>query len=449
VVSDPEKKIPATPLEARIQLDSALDQNVLDIKQARLGLTPTQRGSNEVNVTGRLDLRQTNAYEGAIKLQADSLDLTAYYDIFGGQSAAPTNQATSPSASRAPRPTATTATVPPQEPAPMQLPVRNLALDVNIGRLLLRELEITNLRAAPQIEGSRVRTGPIDLAVNGARIQATADLNLGVTGYQYAVSTTLDKLPLEPFVNTFMPEQRGKIKGDLLGAVNISGIGTTDLNLKKHLAGEMRFNLTNGNVKVDTLKIVNVILVLLATKYNVPELLDSPVQQSQVEMKIAGGQIQVSPAMFAGALFTINTGGPIEIADVLTNSTIKSWPVDLYLARSVAKKVPREILLMDQTNEWVKVANVIRVAGTIRRPKEEWDVRGIATATINQIGKGIRDENVQKIFKGVGDLLGSQKGTNTTVNTNAPGTNAPPGTNSPSTNKPAPFNPFDLLKPKK
>jgi hypothetical protein len=450
VVSDPQKKIPATPLEARIQLDTSLERQVLDLKQARLGLTPTQRAKNELNVSGRLDMSKTNALEGTIKVLADALDLTSYYDIFAGPSAPPT-----PAATQTPQPGSAPSTAPApatakaqEEPAPMQLPVRNLALDMNIGRLYLRELDIANLHVSPQIESNRVRTGPIELAINGAPVKTTAEVNLGVPGYQYAVSVSLDKVPIEPFVNTFKPEQRGKMKGDLITVANISGFGSTGPSLKKHLDGQVLFDLTNANVQVTSTKFISNIVIAAAIFLRLPELTETVVQQVHMQTKIGAGQIDVSTAEFLSPLLAIQTAGAIQMADVLTNSTIQNWPVTIALRKALADRVPRELLQSsDLTNEYVRVANFLRIHGTLGEPKHTIDKRAIASQAIEQIGKHVGDEKTQKALQTLGGLLGGRQQT-----TNAPvNTNLPPGTatNAPATNKTSRPSLFDLIpKPK-
>jgi uncharacterized protein involved in outer membrane biogenesis len=445
VVSDPEKKIPATPLEAKVQIDGGIDRQVLSLRQARLGLTPTQRAKNELNLSGQLDMSKTNALEGALKVQAESLDLTAYYDLFSGPPTATAPPTPQPGAAPVP-PSAAPAKVVETEPPAMQLPVKSLGLDVDIGRLYLRELELASLRAAPKIEGSRLITGPMQLTVNGAPVQATAEVNLGVPGYQYAVSTAIDKMPLEPVVNTFKPEQRGRMKGDLIANVNISGVGTTGPNIKKHLDGQIRFDLTNANVQVASTKFVSNIVAAAAVFLRTPELTESPLQKVNLETKIGSGQVQVSRADFVSALFAMSTGGSIVLENVLTNSTIKNWPLTFLLRRSLADRVRKELLVPgDPGSEYIQLVNIFDVHGIVGDPKLGINEKAIAGAVIEGIGQRVGDENVQKALGAVGGLLGGRRGA-----TNAPScTNTTVNTNSPATNKPAPFNPFDLLKPKK
>src|SRR6185503_13865745 len=98
-----------------------------------------------------------------------------------------------------------------------------------------------------------------------------------------------------------------------------------------------------------------------------------------------------------------------------------------------------------ETNEYVQVANLVVLGGTLGHPDADLDKKGAAVQVLEQVEKRIGDENVQKVLKGVGGLLGGRQGA-----TNAlPGTNINSGTNTQSTNRKDPFNPLDILKPKK
>ncbi|HWH68331.1 MAG TPA: hypothetical protein VNT26_03060, partial [Candidatus Sulfotelmatobacter sp.] len=96
VVSDPKGQLPATPLEAKMRVDASLNKQVADVRQLLVSLTPTARATNQIQLTGHVDMSQTNAIQGNLKLAADSLDFTSYYDLFAGQKKAPESAAAAP-----------------------------------------------------------------------------------------------------------------------------------------------------------------------------------------------------------------------------------------------------------------------------------------------------------------------------------------------------------------
>src|SRR5262249_31317455 len=142
--------------EAKMQCDTSLRRQVAEIRLFQISLTPTKRAKNELQLKGQVDMTQSNAIKGDLKLSADSLDLTSYYDLFAKQSQ-PTAAEKKPAASQKAAPAApSTPASPEREPEPVQLPLTNFTTDVAIGRIYLREVEITNLHMATKIDGGRV-----------------------------------------------------------------------------------------------------------------------------------------------------------------------------------------------------------------------------------------------------------------------------------------------------
>src|SRR5207245_1566668 len=157
-----------------------------------LTLTPTQRAKNELRITGRLDTSQTNATQGNLKLAADALDVTRYYDLFAGEEKTSEKKPKKAgTVARQPSPTPSPSSAPSgseKEPEGKQLPFRNFTAEINVGRFYLREIEITNLQSTVKIDGGHVLIKPLQLALNGAPVTANADVDLGVPGYQYDTS---------------------------------------------------------------------------------------------------------------------------------------------------------------------------------------------------------------------------------------------------------------------
>ena len=172
-------------LKGRVQADASLRKQVADVRQFQLTLTPTARAKNEVRLSGHLDLSDTNATTGQLKLAADSLDVTSYYDLFAGEKKTPEGK---PAVRSAPQTTAPPPTDANQEPEPTSLPFRNFTAGVEIGHFYLRELELANLQATARIDRGHVVLDPCKLALNGAPVATTLDLDLGVRGYKYALT---------------------------------------------------------------------------------------------------------------------------------------------------------------------------------------------------------------------------------------------------------------------
>ena len=236
LVEDPKQQLPATPLEAKAIFDASIRKQVLDLRQFQINLTPTARAKNEVQIKGRVDLSNTNAIQGALKLVAESLDVTPYYDLFADKPKPEVSASTPPAPTPAPSPKT--------EPPAVKLPFQNFTMDVDIGRFFLREVDIAKLQTGVKLDGGHVVLKPFQLALNGAPVSANVDLNLGVPGYQYDITFKADKIPLEPLANTFVPDKRGMYKGQLIANAQIKGAGTTGVNLRKALTGQLGFYIS-------------------------------------------------------------------------------------------------------------------------------------------------------------------------------------------------------------
>ena len=461
VVNDPKGQFPATPLGAQMLLDASLNKQVADVRQFQLALTPTARATNLVQLTGHVDMTQSNATSGNIKLTADSLDFTSYYDLFGGQkqtpaAAKPAARGTTQPVAAAPAPGA-----PEQEPEAKQLPLRNFTADASIQRLYLHEVEVTNFVASVKIDGGHVVMNPFKLGLNGAPVNSTVDVDLGVPGYKYDVSFNAQTVPLAPLVNSFMPDRKGQLSGTFTAQTKIAGAGTTGASLQKNLAGNFDYgstnlNLSTANIRQPALKLlVNVIamipelaggqlglaqgaLSLLAgnkagqTGGLSGDLGQSPIDKIIARGTIGSGKVALAQAVIQSPLFVAETSGTITLAPILTNSAIE-LPVSISLNRAVANRlnlVPADA----PTNQlYVKLPDFFTERGTVGDPKKDINPTALAGSVLKGIGGASSKTGAAgSLIQGIGGLLGG--GTST---------------NKPATNKPSGGSLLDLLGPKK
>lgn len=473
VVHDPSGALPATPLEARVQLDATVAKQLTQIRQGQLTLTSTDRAKNELNLTGNVDASKSNAIAGNLKLAAESLDVTRYYDLFAGKP----KPAASPTATKpAPATTPDTASPSPeQEPPAMPLPFQNFTFDLNIGRFYLREVAITNLQSTARIDGGHVVLKPCSLTLNGAPVSATVDLDLGVPGYKYDVAFNASAVPLTPLVNSFMPDRKGQIAGTTTASAQIKGAGITGASLQKNLAGQFDFAATNLNLAV-----ANVRSPLLKTVINVivsiPDLIKNPtaalgnllsgltgsgsgapksswtdaLAASPIDAILArgnagAGRVQLQQTEVRGTAFQAQAAGDLTLAPILTNSTIHI-PVTVALGRSLATQAGLVSASTPTNAGYVRLPDFLTLKGTLGNPKTDIDKIALGALVLKagggiagQIG-GASGDKVGSALNAIGGLLGG-------------GNNAPaavPQTNSAATNAtPAP-NLLDLFKkPKK
>lgn len=411
VVNDPSGQVPRTPLAVDLTADMAKAGQVVELRAVQLALTKTERAPNTLNVAGRVDMTKSNAMSGQLKITSPGLDVTPYYDLFADKK--PKTETTT-------KPATPAETKPEVEPAPMMLPFAPFTVEMDVAKLFLREVAISNLVAKTVLDGARVNVNPFTLTLNGAPVSFTTVANLGVPGYEYDLNAKLAGVPVEPLVNTFAPEQRGQVKGDLFTSVQIKGAGVTGPNLKKNLGGQIGFTLTNANVQVSKNKYIHLILDPLALVLGTPELAESPLTWMDTQIGIKTGTVTLTNATVRSSLFSAGVDGTITLQDVLTNSTLNNLPVRLALVGSVAKRVAF-LPVIGNGSDAVRLPQFYAIGGTLGKPDPHVDkaalLKGAVTETIGRIGG-----EAGKILQGIG-LPGTGSSTNA-GGTNAASTNA-------------------------
>jgi uncharacterized protein involved in outer membrane biogenesis len=383
VVNDPSLQLPSTPLAVGLQADASLNRQIADVRQFQIALTPTALATNQINFSGQVDLSKTNAIQGNLKLAADSLDLTRYYDLFAGG----TNAAAKPAAPAAP-PSARAG----REPPAVHLPLQNFTLAADIGRLYLHEVAISNFVTTAKIDGGHVVVKPCRLELNGAPVDAAVDADLGVPGYKYNVTFNAQGVPVAPLVDTFQPARAGQVGGALNASAQIRGAGTTGASLQKNLAGKFDLDMTNLSLSV-----INVHSAILKTVINVvatvPELISNPasgvtsllgsvagrgglmneLQQSPIEAislhtTAGNGLVNLQSATVQSAAFTANATGSATLNSVLTNSTL-NVPVTVALSQDIAKKLNVTSTSTSANAAYVPLPQFLTITGTVGDPK--------------------------------------------------------------------------------
>lgn len=453
VVNDPKGQFPSTPLETRMQVDASLNKQVADIRQFQVALTPTARATNQVQLTGKVDMSDTNGYQGSLKLAADSLDLTSYYDLFGGKKNAPEKQPAPNTAQNTPAPPAGGAN---QDTATNHLPFRNFTADASIRRLYLHEMEIADFQTTTKIDGGAVTVNPCKLNINGAPINSTVNLDLGIPGYKYDLSFSAQAVPLAPLVDSFQPERKGQIGGTFSAHAKVSGTGTSGASLQKTLTGQFDMGSTNLNLSVVNIKspvlktLVNVIAIIPELVKNpeaslssfaqtltgrgqgglADELSKSPID-SIVARGVAGsGKVDIQQAVVQSSAFRADASGTVTLAPVLTNSPIR-FPVSVSLSQSIAQRLNLAPSTSPTNAPYAKLPDFLTLTGTVGKPDKEINKMALLSLAAKGLGGLIPNVGGGKaggVLQGLGGLLGTGSKTNAAPNaaTNAPPTNQSP-----------------------
>lgn len=450
VVNDPKGQIPPAPLAARMQLDAGMDtKDVAEIRQAALGFTPTQLATNnEVRLTGSVDMSNPKAMSGNLKLAADALDLTTYYDLFATKSAAGQTQPTRGTPQPAPAPSAPSTTQ--AGPATNSLPLSNFVAEASIGGLYLHEVQITNFQTTVKINGGKIDLNPFKFWLNGAPVNTTINLDLGVPGYKYDVAASAQAIPLAPLVNTFEPDRKGQLGGTLTADAKITGIGTEGEDLKKNLAGNFYIGTTNLNLSVINIRspllktLINVVAMipelaknpenalggLVSSLVQQPgagrsgglagELEKSPLDKIVIRGSMGGGKVMLQQAMVQSPAFQADATGTITLESILTNSAVQI-PVSLSLSRSVAQRLNLVQAGAGTNDAYAKLPDFVTMRGTVGQPKTDINKLALAGTVFKGLSGVIPGGGGQ-----VGSFIQGLTGGTKSSGTNAPATNRPP-----------------------
>jgi uncharacterized protein involved in outer membrane biogenesis len=418
VVKDPKGQFPATPLEAKMQVDASMKKQVADVRQFLITLTPTSRATNQVQLSGQLDMSQTNAIQGNLKLVADSLDVTSYYDLFLGQKTAPGKPpaTATPRTAPAPAPGKVDAN---KEPEAMKLPLHNFTAAASIRRLYLHEVEIADWQTTVTVDGGHVVLNPLKLTLNGAPVNTTLNLDLGVPGYKYDVSLSALAIPLAPLVNSFQPERKGILSGTLTAQAKLGGAGVTGAGLQKSLTGQFDMASTNLNLSVDNIQgntfYTRLLKTLVKTIAVIPDLAKnpggtatsllqgltgsgssssstrasadlakSPINSIILRGTAGSGRVDLQKAIVQSPTFEAQASGTITLAEVLTNSPLQI-PVSVSLERSVAQRL--NMAGNTPTNAtYAKLPDFLTIKGTLGNSKSDINPVALASAVLQGAG---------------------------------------------------------------
>lgn len=411
----------------RLVIDADAIKNVATVRHGQLTLTPTARAKNELNVTGTVDYSNANAITGKLKIAAEALDATAYYDVFTK------TDESSPAESTA----APTTSTPAKEPDALTLPVRNFVCEVAIGRLYLREVDIANFQTTATLDGGHVVLKLCQPRLNGAPVTASVELDLGVRGYKYDIAGNGAKIPLAPLVNSFSSTYRNKAKGDLVADIEVKGAGITGRSMQKSLTGEITLVVTNANIQVVSPNVKHV-LAPIALVLGAPELLSTPLDYINADLQLGNGKIETRKFTAHSAAVLPESQGAIPIADVLMDSPL-SQPVEVSLPRALASKLRFGNVPADA--EYMKLPTFVHLAGTLGDPTAKTDKAVIVGLTASGVAGALGGKD-GGVLQGIGGLLSGQS----PAATNAPSTTK---TNKPPAGQSQPINPFDLFRKSK
>lgn len=357
VMSHPDGRIPEVPLGLSLDFDASSDGKVTELRQFTLGLEPTDRATNRIEVSALIDLGTNSPQPSRLAIKSTALDLTPIYDLLS-------------SATNAVQPAPSSG-----EPPPVSLPFRQLTAELNIPRLFLHEIDVSEIRGKAAVQDNVASLDELVLRINDAPVQAKGKVDLRRPGYDYAASLSTAPIPIAPILNSFFPAMRQLARGSVLASADIRGAGVTGLSLKKSLVGHVEFRATNAEVRLpdEPIKLpallTRYIPILPATIHPAAILsrigksgaMAEPFRVMEARANMGNGVIQIAHARFLSAAMGLQAAGDIRIADILDQSTL-NLPISLAFASG---------------GSLPSLRTVGTVVGSIEKPSFKPDVLGL------------------------------------------------------------------------
>ncbi len=447
VAVDPAGKLPKTPLALGLSVDAAQRAESIALRQLKLDLGATARAENQLVLAGQLNLATNNPAPSSLKVESTGLDLTPLYDLFAGPQGSPAKAEDSPASVAAAKPE--------QEPEPVTLPLKRFDLDLNLAKVFLREVAISNWVTQVKLDGSKIAVEPLALSLNGAPVKAAVKADLGVRGYAYDVNFGATNIPVMPIAKSFLTGPQMDLNGSITAGANVKGAGITGASLRRNLSGDLGLAATGLDYQVSAVKspLLKTLVSVLTTVLRLPNVSQSPIDAITASATAGQGIVRLSNTKISSPAFLAEAGGQIGLADVLTNSTLNL---------PVAISVPKD-------GKMDRLPDFLTIKGTLGKPESAIDklalvqvaarlpggIGDAASKGLNQLG-GAVEKATGGLVPNVGGLLTGQKTTNSASTNKTGGLGGVLGgilgtaknTNSPATNA-VPLNPFDLLKSKK
>ncbi len=335
------------------------------------------------------------------------------------------------------------------EPAAMTLPLQNFNLEVAIGRIYLREVDISKLDIVTKIDRGKIVVQPCQLTLNDGAINAGVNLDLGTPGYVYDVNLDMEAVPLAPLMDSFAPERKGQLGGQLTASATLKGAGVTDANVKKNLAGQFDLVGTNLNYSIADVRsptvnrIIDVIVGLPDLIHGgssagsgqrsgsdwANQLTAQPIEVMLAHGTAGEGEVNVKQVEVRSAAFRVDITGNIELADIRTNSAIH-FPISVALGRTYADQIGLVNSSTPTNQQYIALPDFLTINGTLGTPKTDLSKSGLtvlAAKTMGGIGKQVgvaTGSEAKSLYNTVGGWFKSKPATNAPASTTS--TNAAP-----------------------
>lgn len=381
----------------------AIDANILDIQKLDISWKPTERAKNEVALTGQMEYANL-AEPSRLKIFSESMDFTPQLGwlkpapqqaeaetVVKTQKAAPDNSLP----------------LPKEEPAAVDLPLKNFECDLELGLVYLDQMFASNLNVNIFIKTNVVGLASKSLNINGGDAQVSAEADLNHPGYRYMLSYDAPAIPAAPVFDLLAPDLPGELaSGHIFASGTINGSGLTEASIQKNLALQNVCGLTNVSFRPIS-SVYKLALTPILTLLRIGDLADAPILGIYADMDGANGVYNINSARVITDAFEVDVAGTLELQPVLMDTPLQ-LPVTVYLEPKIADKSNLSSIKV-RTNDigFLAMPAFVKIEGTPAAYKINLNELAIAGLLLKS-GVGVVGdvgEGANKIVGQVGGLL--------------------------------------------
>jgi hypothetical protein len=278
------------------------------------------------------------------------------------------------------------------EPSPVDLGGVPVRVELDLRNISYKQLLLSSCKGEVRLQDNQVMLEGLEMFLNQAPIRLSGKVDLGVAGYKYDLRTDLQNMLLTPMVQSFMPEQKGKVEGMLKRLeATMSGAGITRPSLEKNL--QASFNLDLANVVLRDVPL----FVSLADALGIEELRSPNFDTGTVRLTAKNGLATVEKAAFSGSQQQFQFSGTVNFLQAL----------DLTTRLAVAGKLEQKVsqlgighLLKRNTDGYAELPVAIPVGGTLRKPQVRFDFRKFVADAVKQTGRKVLESGLESLIRG-------------------------------------------------
>lgn len=254
--------------------------------------------------------------------------------------------------------------------------------EIKIDSATYKGMDMTDFHMRYQFKDNKLSIAKMTAVAGKGKFQVNSIVDFSTPGYTYSLAGSLDSLHADEVVNAFFPKAKDTVFGTLSSNIKVNGSGTLRESIRKNLAGDGDFRMTDG--KITNAKIAENLAMFL----KIDELKTINLKQAKGTIKIKNGIARLD-SVFVSDDIAMDPSGDIGLDETL------DLAFDLKLSPRLSKKtVGSDVTKYIKDEEgWGLIP--LKISGTFAKPSYSVDVAKAGKRVIKKEAEKFLD----KLFK--------------------------------------------------